>query len=282
MPGRNFRLQDYAAYAARAGAATYIDCTRRTDPARVPEVWQNLRAVVDAYGPPWVVQVWTKDPRGVVRQGGALLAELRRRGTTITCQLTATGLGGTELEPRVPADALREAGELLDLMGGPAHCAWRFDPALPGLDNLARFEALAPRAAALGITRLVINFACDPGTYARVDARLARVFPFWCAGLPGIDPDWKAATARAIVARATQLGFATFCCAEGKGLRDLVPGLGPPECGSFAWFCALSGQTPPRPRSRGSRRGCGCADYFDVGCYGKWGACHGCLYCYAG
>lgn len=282
MPGRNFRLQDYAAYLARVGDATYIDCTRRTDPARVPEVWENLRAVVDAHGPPWILQLWTKNPRGVMERGGALLERLRAGGTTIACQLTVTGLGGTALEPRAPADALGEAGEFLERIGGPAHCAWRFDPALPGLDNLVRFEALAPRAAALGITRLVMNFACDPGTYARVDARLANVFPYWREGLPGIDPLWKEQTAREITARAAALGLTTFCCAEGKGLRDTVPDLGPPECGSFAWFCELSGRTPAHSRQRPSRRGCGCADYFDVGCYGKWHACHGCLYCYAG
>ena len=282
MPGRNFRLQDYAAYLARVGDATYVDCTRRTDPARAPRVWENLRAVAEAYGPPWILQIWTKNPRGVMELGGALLERLCAGGTTITCQLTVTGLGGTELEPRAPADALGEAGELLECIGGPAHCAWRFDPAIAGLDNTARFEALAPRAAALGIKRLVVNFACDPGVYARVDARLAAVFPYWRPGLPGIEPGWKERTAREIAARAAALGLAVFCCAEGKALREAVPDLEPPECGSFTWFCALSGRTPGRRKGRPSRRGCGCADYFDVGCYGNLRACHGCLYCYAG
>ena len=97
MPGRNFRLQDYAAYLARVGDATYVDCTRRTDPARAPRVWENLRAVAEAYGPPWILQIWTKNPRGVMELGGALLERLCAGGTTITCQLTVTGLGGTEL-----------------------------------------------------------------------------------------------------------------------------------------------------------------------------------------
>jgi hypothetical protein len=65
--GLVFRLDEYPAYLERVGAAAYLDVTRRTDPAQVPQVWDNLRAVVEAYGAPWVVQLWTKDaPYAVV------------------------------------------------------------------------------------------------------------------------------------------------------------------------------------------------------------------------
>ena len=66
-----YRLEDYARYRTQVGAATYLDVTRRTDPARIQEVWAHLREVVDTYGPPWVVQVWTKDPAGALRLGVA-------------------------------------------------------------------------------------------------------------------------------------------------------------------------------------------------------------------
>ena len=55
-----FRLEDYARYQERVGGATYVDVTRRTDPARIQRVWDNLRTLIDAYGAPWMVQLWTQ------------------------------------------------------------------------------------------------------------------------------------------------------------------------------------------------------------------------------
>ena len=45
MPERSFRLQDYASYLAHVGEAAHIDITRRADPARMAQAWDNLRAV---------------------------------------------------------------------------------------------------------------------------------------------------------------------------------------------------------------------------------------------
>lgn len=44
-----YRLADYAAYWGHAGEASYVDVSRRTDPARVPLVWANLWEATDAY-----------------------------------------------------------------------------------------------------------------------------------------------------------------------------------------------------------------------------------------
>ena len=83
----SFRIEDYQRYRDRVGRATYVDITRRADPARIPVVWQNLRQLVATYGPPWVVQIWTKDPAGALDLGGELLQTLRPM-TTLTAQLT--------------------------------------------------------------------------------------------------------------------------------------------------------------------------------------------------
>ena len=101
-----FRVEDYARYRQRVGEATYIDLTRRTDPARILQVWANLREVVAAYGPPWVLQIWTKDAAGVLRQGEETLRVLVAAGTTLTAQVTVTGLAGSIWEPGVPRDGL--------------------------------------------------------------------------------------------------------------------------------------------------------------------------------
>ena len=115
-----FRLEDYARYLERAGDATYLDVTRRTDPARVEKVWDNLRAVVRAYGAPWIVQLWTKDAAGVVGYGKEVLQGLQNAGTTLAAHVTVTGLGGTSWEPLAPSTPFHGMEELIALVGRTA------------------------------------------------------------------------------------------------------------------------------------------------------------------
>ena len=277
-----FRLEDYARYLERAGEATYLDVTRRTDPARIERVWDNLRAVVQSYGAPWIVQLWTKDAAGTIARGEQVLTGLRDGGTTIAAQFTTTGLGGTSWEPLAPSEPFHGVGDLISLVGGTDHIKWRYDPVIPTVHRLDVFRRLAERAAGLGITRCVLNFIVPPGRYKRVDARLSMALQGWDKGMPGYDETWRARTAAELVEAATDFGMSVAVCAESSGLADRVKGLQPALCGDHAWFAALSGRDPARARTSGSRKGCGCAAYFDVGMYGQWRHCHRCLYCYAG
>jgi hypothetical protein len=277
-----FRLEDYSLYLARAGEATYLDVTRRTDPARIEKVWDNLRAVVRTHGAPWVVLLWTKDAGGTISLGEQALTGLRDAGTTLAAQLTVTGLGGTSWEPQAPSEPFRGAEDLIQLVGGADHIKWRYDPVVPNVHRLDVFCRLAEQAARLGITRCVLNFLVPPGRYKRVDARLSSELPGWSEGMPGYDEAWRTHTANEIVEAATEFGLSVAVCAESSGLADRVKGLRPALCGDHAWFAALSGRDPGRARTSGSRSGCGCATYFDVGMYGQWRLCHRCLYCYAG
>ena len=282
----SYRLEDYARYRDRVGEATYLEMTRRTDPARIPEVWDHLREVVDAYGPPWVLQILTKDARGVLRRGEPALRRLRDAGTTITLHLTVTGLAGTPWEPLVPREGLRGAAPLIDLIGGPDHVKWRYDPIIATVHDVGRFHRLAGEAAELGIRRGVINFIAPPGRYRRVDRRVAPLLPGWVDGGPAwLDRyglAWQQGVALELVSLAREAGISLACCAESAALAGLVPGLGPAACGDHAWFVALSGRDLPRAPRRGSRPGCGCAAYFDLGNYGCWSRCYRCAYCYAG
>ena len=278
----SFRLQDYPRYVERVGEATYLDVTRRTDPARIQGVWENLRAVVDTYDAPWVVQIWTKDSEGVLRHGARLLRRLMDAGTTVTAQVTVTGLGGTEWEPTVPSEPFHDLVGLMAAIGGPKHVTWRYDPIIPTVHRLDCFRRLAAQAAGSGITRAVINFIAPPGRYKRVDGRLARALPGWGEGLPWYDQGWRVRAAQEIVAIADEMGIRVACCAESAELSGTVESLHPAACGDYEWFASLSGSDPGRVPSSGSRRNCGCARYFDVGMYGQWRRCHRCLYCYAG
>ena len=277
-----FRLEDYQRYRDRVGEATYIDITRRTDPACIRRVWENLGRVFDTYGAPWVVQLWTKHLHGAVEKGGALLERLHERGTTLAAQLTVTGLNGTRWEPGNTASPFAGAKAFFELAGGPEHLKWRYDPIIPTVHNEERFTRLAERAAELGIKQCVINFIVPPGRYNRVDARLNGELPGWREGMPEYDDTWRAETAARLSAISKDFDLTLAVCAESSELSNRLPGLTRAACGDRAWFERLSGRAPGAIKGRGSRKGCGCAPYFDVGLYGQWGRCHRCLYCYAG
>ncbi len=277
-----FRPDDYARYLERAGEATYLDVSRRTDPARIDRVWDNLRAVIDTYGAPWIVQLWTKDAAGVMTRGGPHLRRLLANGTTLAAQVTVTGLGGTAWEPLAPTEPFAGVADLVALAGGPDHVKWRYDPIIPTVHQRERFRQLAGRAAMLGITQCVANFLAPPGRYKRVDARLGPVLPGWADGMPGCSDAWQAERVAELLELAGEAGLTVAVCAESAGLPDRVPGLGRAACGDHDWFVALSGRNPRRAPTRGSRPGCGCAAYFDTGLYGQRRRCHQCLYCYAG
>jgi hypothetical protein len=278
----SYSLQDYIRYREQVGEATYIDVTRRSDPARFPAFWDHLREIVDRCGAPWVVQVWSKDPAGVLALGTETLRATMVAGTTVTAQITITGLAGTVWEPLVPTNALDHLVSLIELIGGPQHVTWRYDPIIPTIHDPARYRRLACQVAELGIRRGVINFVAPPSRYARVDRRLQAILPGWSEGMPGYDLAWQIQVATELVAIAQEVEISLSCCAEGAPLHEQVPGLGRAACGDHEWFAALSGQCPPPTTSKGSRPGCGCARYYDVGNYGYWARCHRCAYCYAG
>ena len=278
----SFSLASFGQDKARVGEAVYIDLTRRTDPARSPLSWLALRQVLDTFGAPWVLQLWTKDPLGMLRQGEAILSELAAAGTTITAQVTVTGLAGSVWEPLVPRSSASGIPLLARVLGGADHICWRYDPVIPTVHKPEIFQQLAAEIASYGVRRGVINFLAPPGSYKRVDSRLAQKLPDWAAGMPAYDDAWRAGTARELVALAEPYGLHLACCAESSQLAELVPGLGRAACGDAAWFYRLSGKKPAIPPGKGSRPGCGCAPYYDIGSYGHWTHCHRCVYCYAG
>lgn len=277
-----FRLEDYPKYLERVGGATYIDVTRRTDPARSQKVWDNLEAVIGEFGAPWVVQLWTKDLEGALARGALPLRDVLEAGTIVTVQLTVTGLAGSVWEPRNLAQPFAGVKELISLAGSADHIKWRYDPIIPTVHSLETFRRLSGQAAELGIRRCVINFVARPGRYKRVDARMGTALPGWSEGMPGYDEAWQVETASQVLEAAREQGLTVAVCAESAGLALFVPGLRMAACGEYGWFVELSGRDPRVAGGRGSRLGCGCAPYFDVGFYGLWRGCHQCLYCYAG
>ncbi len=278
-----------------------LDFTRRTDPAFVPSVWDNLRDALDVTSPT-VLHVWTKWPGRVADIGREILDALRKNGTIIAAQVTVNRYG-RNLEPRIPEN--HGLDRLVPLLGGFDHVTWRFDPVIPYVPFEERFLRTAEEMTNLGVRRLVVNTIAPPGRYKRVDRRLAAMWEWWTPERFGLDPEdarrdryvppplqrhtpsvwngwarWQYDVFSRIVELAQSFGFRVQPCAETAWLYGVVEGLSPAGCISQQWLASLGllQDIPLRP----TRAGCGCVYTVDVGSYGHWSRCGGCRYCYAG
>ena len=207
-------------------------------------------------------------------QSALLLAEAGRKVFLLD---SAPGIGGSMhlLDLTFPTDS---CGLCLMLPGRAAHC--------PTIEcDLHRNIEILPYSEVVGVEGEPGSFTVTvrhKPRYVRVDRRLRHLLPGWAEGMAGYDLAWRESVVRELVGIASQVGISLACCAECAALADRVQGVGQARCGDYDWFAALSGRTPDRIPFRGSRPGCGCTRYFDVGSYGHWSRCHRCAYCYAG
>jgi hypothetical protein len=263
----------YLEYLALVGDATFVDISRKTDPGRSGQPWQALSFIAETYGFPKVVQIWTKGPRDVLRRGRPLLERLRREGTTMMCQHSATGLG-PEIEPHVswPIDWTGVA-EMIDFLGTPDAMLWRYDPIIPGWSKLETFNYMAENFSRLGVTS-----AC----YNRGECGLQLVRGRLGEQEHQVDQTVDMnAFSRSIeeIGRSWGIEFTTL--AEGEQLDGELNMISR-CCTQYDWLARVSDGFPLRDFLPGSKRaGCICAPSFDVGIEGQFGACYGCAYCFA-
>src|SRR5574340_775148 len=107
-----------------------LSASRRTElVAHFPDL---LAQRLEEAGPDRVhsVVVWTKDPSNLLTHA-RLRAALARVGQVFV-QWTVTGLGGTFLEPHVPAPSAQLAllDDIVSYVGDPRRIHWRYDPLL--------------------------------------------------------------------------------------------------------------------------------------------------------
>ncbi|NOZ56108.1 MAG: DUF1848 domain-containing protein [Calditrichaeota bacterium] len=219
------------------------------------------------------VVIWTKDPRNLLRHE-RLRATLARYDQ-LFLHLTITGLGATELEPRVPPpeDVLALLPELIRLVGHPARLRIRFDPivhirTLEGLEicNLPYFERLAPVAAELGLHDVTTSWMT---IYPKVVRRLERA---------GFQPraisrdEWRR-EADWMLAVAKRYGIRVHgCCVEGWPRSRCIDGF-------LLTQLHPKGLQASTRKAKGQRSCCGCTESWDIGWYKKCPL--GCRYCYA-
>ena len=261
------------------------------------------------------VVLWTKDPTHLLTHAplrAALLALKKRHGVEIALQVTATGFGGSFIEPNIPAwQRVVEVLETLFDEGwiDPRAVVYRYDPFLsirtPGgflLSNasLPLFERLATAFVGLGIPR-VITSRGDAQGYPRVLKRLAPLGLEWVS----ISDERAQSLCRSMDKVCVRLGAGfSVCCDPVMGeLESSWSGVEVSDKGRTSPGNALRGCVDGRllnqlKKGRGApaterlhneigkqRAQCACTYSRDIGYSTGSATCFsggfGCLYCYA-
>jgi DNA repair photolyase len=248
-----------------------LTASRRTDLVRsYPEV--IVKALTERYPPESVhsVVLITKFPAAVLAGD---LPRILYAYNQVVAQITITGWGGTEVEPRVPpADqALTALPAILDLVGGPARVRLRVDPLLrlaDGRDNLEAIHSVLARGAALGITDFITSFVTP---YPKVIRRLRQ---------RGLDLEPWPASERTRILRPLSETAASHgpslagCCVPELPRAACIDGRRLQETHPQGLPCRLD-------KPAGQRELCGCTHAADLGWFGSHPCGSGCLYCYA-
>jgi hypothetical protein len=248
-----------------------LTVSRRTDLVRwYPE--GLIKALAERYPPARVhsIVLITKFPAAILSDE---LCGVLRGYDQVVAQITITGWGGTEIEPRVPpADrAVAALPAVLDLVGGPARLRLRIDPLLrlaDGRDNLEAVHRVLAAGAALGIKDFITSVVTP---YPKVTRRLRQ---------RGLDLDTWSAEERAQALKrlsetAAALGVSLAgCCVPELPRAACIDGRRLQETHPQGLPCRLD-------HPAGQREQCGCTHTVDLGWYGSHPCGSGCLYCYA-
>lgn len=235
-----------------------------------------LEAFLRQRCPPERVQsvvLWSKRPDALVRESSvrSCLAEYGQ----VFLHFTVTGMGGTALEPGIPAmeETLRWIPKLVRFLGDPLRLRIRFDPivrlAMPDgrlYTNLEAFDRVAEAAAAAGVCVIVTSWMQPyPKAVRRLAARGIVPVPF--------TPEERAEEAARLSGRAEALGLRLLgCCSEGFAGNACIDGRLLTELHPFGGRASVQ-------RAKGQRPGCRCTESWDIGWYYRCPG--GCLYCYA-
>jgi hypothetical protein len=250
-----------------------ISASRRTD--LVGCYPDYLIEKLQAYPPEKVhtIVIWTKNPANMI-----LHQALRRtlsQYAQVYVHLTITGLGGSALEPGIPAwgRVAEMVPELVQLVKGPERISWRFDPIITAedgngqIENYSLFPVMAKKIAGYGITSCRTSWAAAYKIVVRRMQKKGFVLRTYA-------PEEQAAQAREMEEVAGSLGMKIHYCSMAGFARS--------RCIDGALFSKLhlQGLTCSLKRAKGQRPQCGCTESIDIGWYSL--KCpHGCLYCYA-
>jgi hypothetical protein len=259
-------------------AQLILSASRRTDlPGFYPE-WTAAK-IRRVRRPIHSVFFWTKHPQAFTRPGP--LRDLVGRDLANSfILLTVTGLGGTRIEPRVPAwkDAVRAAAEAVALLGGQGRrIRWRFDPLLPGVGAAGLFSSIAPRIRDLGITDCILSLPASMSLKGELQAQYRE------QGIGLWDGDEAHRLVEALVEEAGRLSLELFSCATPRLERWTGGVIKPAACISSELASAMhpEGLGVAHVKDPAQRKRCTCTRSEDIGSYTLTPCRSGCLYCYS-
>ncbi len=212
-------------------------------------------------------------------KGGSLHELVGRTLDNPIVNLTMTGLGGSALEPGVPAtdEMLSMLPDLIDAFHGEAfRIRWRFDPLLKGFTTLETFERIASRAAALGVLTCTFSFPA----YFSLKGDLSPLFDR--ANIPKWTATEKTVFLKAMVDIAKPLGIRLLTCTQPTSAA-VDPWISPAQCipkdvleRGHPEHAPLSLEKDASQRSK-----CLCIQSEDIGDYETDRCRGGCAYCYS-
>lgn len=197
--------------------------------------------------------LWSKDPSPLLTHMGSLSAYRCRMLMTINAY-------SREIEPNIPDLKKRiDTFRSYSLILGAERTVWRYDPLMISPEYTVSwhqefFSMLCESLA--GYTQVCIISFLD--IYAKRKKALMR------AGIRAPDKKEITAFARIASQAASRSGIRMQTCCESDDVSA---------------FAILPGPCMPgRPKARGQRPGCLCAQSVDIGTYGS--CTLGCIYCY--
>ena len=219
--------------------------------------------------------IWTKNPANIFNHKE--LYKTLNKLDQLFILLTATGLGGTQLEPKAPKteEFLPQLPRLIDFVKSPQRIAIRYDPLIDiyyqdkiHINNidLNLFQNILNQIAPLGISRIITSYVT---LYPKVIKRLRKynfqmvshtlneIKDFIKNQMISLCQKSKIDLSTCVFPDLTTLG-----CIDGFTLTQLHPQKHP---------CSITKDPSQRPT-------CHCTKSVDIG---QWFSCyHGCFYCY--
>lgn len=274
--------------------ATAISASRRTDIPGLFPAWFDHRlnegfAEYIPAGPPRRIRrslrpedvthfnSWSKWPRPFFR----VLERVLSMGYPVLWNVTCTGLGQTDVEPRVPLPA-KVVKSIRDLAGmvSPSAIQWRYDPTFVSdrFNKTWHKETFSRLSGELAghVDRVAVSFVEPYGR--RVKPDLDR----YQAETGDVFRKLPLQRRTEIVSRlndiATSAGMRLTVCCSADVRREV--GLPASGCNSFDWACrvypCLRGFR--RLRKKPTRADCACSEEADIGVYDT--CTFGCVYTY--
>ena len=220
---------------------------------------------------------WTKWPRPFFPTLDKVLAA----GFPVLWNVTITGLGGTGVEPHVPATE-RAVESLLELsrMVPAKAILWRYDPVFiseryPLDHHIRAFTDLTERLQGK-VDRVACSFITEYGR--RVKPDLKRYQSETSDAIPELPFSEKTEIMGRLreISEAAGIPF-TLCCQP-----ELQQALAcqPTGCNSWSWACRVYPELKLRKplKNQPCREGCACSKEIDIGCYDTCAL--GCRYSY--